>query len=233
MGDRERVIIPCLKGKSLFRLLHKVGHPAEDRGSCRAELAAGRELPLLVSVIAELAFPDSRERLVIFEFWDVERTSHLTIPAAYAGVLVIEYDPVYRIFLQGRHRTRRNTGGINAVHAVPFDKGNPVGSAVLVHSASFLVHLYYIQRLRGKVDRIVPERLGGRMLRGHLIFLLACQLADLAPYADGGIIQDADSLRRQFFGLPGKGRLTRGKQQTASCGYLQKISSFDIHGLFL
>src|SRR5208283_3302263 len=117
---------------ALLGLGQEVRALAKDHRSSGAHRRACGLLILLQALIeAELAFDDLRIPLVPFELRNIERAGHLTVAAPDTARTI----PCHSAPLALRQRSKwaaGYAGGIEAVHALPFDEGEVCSTRFLV-----------------------------------------------------------------------------------------------------
>src|SRR3989344_7756813 len=118
-------------GKPYLRLFLQILHQAEQRRTGRTHVTASRQLPFRLQVRAKLALLDLPEGTVVFEFGHGKRACIDAVTTADTPVRMMLDDAGLRILGHGRHRARRNTGGIYAMQTVPLDERIAVNLPVL------------------------------------------------------------------------------------------------------
>src|SRR5271166_5316612 len=142
-------ILIWLRRNPLLGLVQQVHPLAEDDCARGTHFGAGRLLaPLQALVETKLALDNFRIPLVPFELWHIERAGHLTVTAADTE-RAIPRDRAPLALLQGPKWAAGHAGGIEAVHALPFDEGEA--------STGPPVELDNVLGLRVEIRRDVPE----------------------------------------------------------------------------
>src|SRR5512133_1252093 len=105
---------------ALLRDLDQLGALPEREGAGRADLGAGRGLPLRLALRAERTLPDARRVALVLVLRDVERAADHAVAAAHAPGGVVGDGPGgqlhHRLDRAGRRARRRH-----AVHALALD----------------------------------------------------------------------------------------------------------------
>src|ERR1019366_3698178 len=117
---------------ALLRFGQQVHPLAEDYCPRGAHCGTGGLLVLLKALIeAELALDDLRIPTVPLELWHLEWAGHLAVAAADAQRAAPRNGAPLAL-LKGPERAARRAGGIEAVHALPFDVGEVSPIRILV-----------------------------------------------------------------------------------------------------
>ena len=139
-----------------FDLLLELLDRPKQRGAGRTNVAASRDLTLLLQMAAELALRDLAERIIEIELRHAERAAIDAVAAADAAIGIVRDDAGHFILLHGADRADRHAGRIDAMQAVPFDEGKAVDLVVLLLRGAVAIDLDDVERAAGQVFRRIP-----------------------------------------------------------------------------
>src|SRR5208283_905665 len=182
---------------ALLGLVQEVHPLAKDYCPRGTHFGTGRLLVLLQALVeAELALDDLGIPFVPLELRHVEGAGHLTV-AAPDTERTVPRDSTPRVLLQGAEWAAGYAGGIQAVHALPFDKAE-------LCSTRLFVELDDVLSLRVEIRRDVPETRGERSVEWHAGGCVGRQAIRLATGchtgpaagADGVVVEHGHGIRR-------------------------------------
>ncbi len=175
-------------------LSHQLLPGAEDNGAGRAHLDTAGQFALIDPfkplLVAELAFVDRPERVVVVIFGYVERAAHHTVTATGTDARVVVNDAGLGIFFKGLHRADGNTVGIDAVHALLLDVGVSIHQLILVLARTALPHLNDVVGVGAQLVVVGPGLLARRIGR-IAVKALALRHAGLTTDTEGGVVEHA------------------------------------------
>src|SRR5512133_1426803 len=189
----------------------------EEEGTGRADLGAGRSLPLRLALRAEGALPDARRVALVLVLRDVERAGDHAVAAAHAAGRVVGDRARGQLDHRLDRAGRRARGG-DPVHALALHE--PLDARLLLEAVDDG------ERLLCRVALLVEDRvaLGGR---GKLVGLRARRLATPATDAEGRVDEDAWSVQIRLGCASLRGQEARSGR---GAGDFEEPSAGDLHG---